>query len=168
MIAAQTFMRGAGRALVASAAAIVALAGPAFAEPAKGTVTQAGRSATIRHAWLVVGPDAVDPKTTIRRVVLSANDIGEKLRACATMSCADGNVTDGMTVDLDAGPRLNFWVSLDGQRVQYSGTEPKASLAATANDGKRVAGTLKIDKSKASGPVVDVSFDAPLAKTYAR
>lgn len=168
MIVARTFTAGAARAILASAGAFVALAGPAFAEPAKGTVTQAGRSATIRHAWLVVGPDAVDPKTTVRRVVLSANDIGEKLRACATMSCADGSVTDGMTVDLDAGPRLDFWVSLDGQRVQYSGTEPKASLAATANDGKRVAGTLKIDKSKASGPVVDVSFDAPLAKTYAR
>ena len=143
-----------------------AVAPPALAEPAKGTVTQAGRSATIRYAWLVVGPDAVDPKRTIREVVLSADDIGAKLKACTRMGCASGLVGEGMTVDFDAGPRLNYWVSLNGQRVQYSGTEPPSSFAATANDGKRVAGRLRIDKKSAGGPTIDVEFDAPLAKTF--
>ena len=46
---------------------------PAPAEPAKGTVALGTRSATIQHAWLVVGPDAVDPKKTIRRVVFSVD-----------------------------------------------------------------------------------------------
>jgi hypothetical protein len=144
----------------------LALAAPALAEPAKGTVTQGGRSATIQHAWLVVGPDAVDPKKTIRRVVLSATDIGAKLEACAKMSCTDGSVADGMTIDLDAGPRINYWVALNGQRLQYSGTQPMSSLAATANDGKRVAGKLVFDQSGSGGSIVDVQFDAPLAKAF--
>lgn len=153
-------------ALVALAMLGGAAASPADADPAKGTVTQAGRTATIRHAWLVVGPDAVEPKKTIRQVVLSADDLGAKLQACARMGCASGLVGDGMTIDFDAGPRLNYWVSLNGQRVQYSGTEPASSFAATANDGKRIAGRLAIDKTASGGPKLDVTFDAPLAKTF--
>ena len=147
------------------AAVLAAFTHPAAAEPAKGTVTQGGRTTTIQHAWLVVGPDPVDPKTTIRELVLSSTDIGAKIKACAKMSCVSGHVEDGMTVDI-GGPRLNFWVSLNGQRVQYSGTEAPAALAASVNDGKRLAGTLKIDKTQAGGSRIDVSFDAPLAKTF--
>ena len=150
-------------ALAASVAAACAL--PASAEPAKGTVTQGTRSATIQHAWLVVGPDVMDPKTTIRQLVLSSTDIGAKIKACAKMSCVSGHVEDGMTVEI-GGPRLNFWVSLNGQRVQYSGTEAPAALAASVNDAKRLAGTLKIDKTPSGGSKVDVQFDAPLAKTF--
>jgi len=153
------------RATAILAAVLAAFTLPAAAEPAKGTVTQGGRTATIQHAWLVVGPDPVDPKTTIRELVLSSTDIGAKIKACAKMSCVSGHVEDGMTVDL-SGPRLNFWVSLNGQRVQYSGTEAPAALAASVNDGKRLAGTLKIDKTQAGGSKIDVSFDAPLAKTF--
>jgi len=139
---------------------------PAHAEPAKGTVAVGARSAALQHAWLVVGPDAVDPKKTIRRVVFSATDIGAKIRACAKMSCTDGSVDDGMTIDLDNGPRINYWVALNGQRVQYSGTlEPKV-LGATANDAKRVAGKLAFDQSSSGGAKVDVQFDAPLAKAF--
>jgi hypothetical protein len=152
-------------AIVVAAAFAAAFAVPAAAEPAKGTVTQGSRTATIQHAWLVVGPDVMDPKTTVRQLVLSSTDIGAKIKACAKLSCVGGHVEDGMTVDI-GGPRLNFWVSLNGQRVQYSGTEAPAALAAGVNDGKRLAGTLKIDKSKSGGSTIDVSFDAPLAKTF--
>lgn len=138
----------------------------ALAEPAKGSVTQSARTATIKHAWLVSGPDAVEPKMVIRRVVLSATDIGAKLAACKKMSCTSGSVEEGMTVDLDAGPRLNYWVALNGQMVQYSGTEPPASLVTTANDGKRVTGKLRIDRSGSGGPKIDVEFDAPMLKTF--
>ncbi|CAG1007270.1 hypothetical protein BURK1_03383 [Burkholderiales bacterium] len=138
---------------------------PSRAEPAKGTVTQGGRSAAIRHAWLVTGTDVVT-NSAIRMVVLSATDLGAKLEACATMSCVSGLVEDGMTVDFDAGPRLNFWVSLNGQRVQYSGTERPAAFAATASDAKRIAGRLVIDKSASGGAKVDVEFDAPLARAF--
>jgi hypothetical protein len=72
----------------------------------------------------------------------------------------------GMTIDLDNGPRINYWVALNGQRVQHSGTlEPKV-LGATANDAKRVAGKLAFDQSGSGGAKVDVQFDAPLAKAF--
>ena len=151
--------------IVLAAALAAALALPAAAEPARGTVTQGSRTATIQHAWLVVGPDVVDPKTTIRQLVLSSTDLGARIKACAKMSCVSALVDDGMTVDV-GGPRLNFWVSLNGQRVQYSGTEAPSALAASVNDGKRLAGTLKIDKTQAGGSKIDVAFDAPLAKTF--
>ena len=150
----------------ATLAAAFAFAGSVSAEPAKGTVAQGGRSATIRHAWLVAGPDAIDPKTTVRQVVLSATDIGARIGACARMGCVSGLVEEGMTVIFGAGPRLLFWVSLNGQRVQYSGTEAPSSFVATANEGKRIAGRLVIDKTTSGGSKIDVQFDAPLVKTF--
>jgi hypothetical protein len=71
-----------------------------------------------------------------------------------------------MTIDLDAGPRLHYWVALNGQRVQHSGTQPASALAASANDAKRVAGRLAFDQSGSGGSKVDVQFDAPLAKAF--
>ena len=53
---------------------------------------------------------------------------------------------------------------MNGQKIQYSGTEPRESLASTANDAKKVAGTLRFDKTSAGGPKVDVTFDAALVK----
>ena len=141
----------------ATLAAAFAFAGSVSAEPAKGTVAQGGRSATIRHAWLGAGPDAID---------LSATDIGTKIGSCARMGCVSGLVEEGMTVIFGAGPRLLFWVSLNGQRVQYSGTEAPSSFVATANEGNRIAGRLVIDKTTSGGSKVDVQFDAPLVKTF--
>ena len=64
------------------------------------------------------------------------------------------------------GVGLAVGVSLNGQRVQYSGTEAPSSFVATANDGKRIAGRLVIDKSTSGGSKVDVQFDTPLVKTF--
>lgn len=65
----------------------------------------------------------------------------------------------------DAGQRLLFRVTLNGQRVQYSGTEAPSSFVATANDGRRIAGRLVNDKTTSGGSKVDGGFDAPLVKT---
>jgi hypothetical protein len=142
----------------------LAIALPALAADgtAKGTVVYKDNKAAIKHVWLVKGPDAVDPKKTIRRLVFSAADIGAKVKSCKTMSCVDSDLNEGVTVDLDAGPRLNYWVALKGQRVQYSGTAKPESLQATANTPAKVAGKLTIDDSKAGGGKIDIDFDAPL------
>ena len=120
----------------------------------------------LRYAWLVRGPDAVDPKRTIRRLVLSSVDIGQKLSACERMSCIDGSVTEGMTVDFDAGPRLNYWVALDGQKTQYSGTAPIEAFRGQSNDHGRLAGRIGIDDEAAGGPKVSAEFDAKLLKEF--
>lgn len=129
---------------------------------AKGTVIYKTNTAAIKHVWLVKGPDAVDPKTTIRTLIFSAADIGAKVKACKTMSCLTSGLDDGLTVDLDAGPRLNYWVVLKGQMIQYSGTAKPETLKATANSPARVAGKLAIDDTAAGGGKIDIDFDVPL------
>jgi hypothetical protein len=132
----------------------------------KGTLTYRTVSVTLKYAWLVKGPYERDPGKTIRRLILSANDIGAKLQACETMSCAGGQVTEGMTVDFDAPPRLGYWVALNGGKVQYSfGAMPEAFVARVDNAG-RLAGKLVIDDVSAGGPKVDIEFDVTVFKEF--
>lgn len=157
---------------IAALAAAFALAVPVDVAAAdgtvKGTLTYKAKGApvtiTLKHVWLVRGPDAVDPKMTIRHLIFSATDIGAKVAACKTMSCTDADLGSGMTVDLDAGPRLNYWVVLDNQMVQYSGTAPPAVLKLTTDTPTRLAGQLSIDSVAAGGPKVDLDFDVPLLR----
>lgn len=130
---------------------------------AKGELTYKGKSATLKYAYLVKGPDAAS-KQTIRRLILSATDLGGRIQACKTMSCTDGNLGDGLSVNLDGGPRFDYWMVMNDQRIQYSGTEPTASLTTKGNDAGRIAGALRFDKTAAGGPKVDVEFDAALVR----
>ncbi len=139
----------------------------AQAVPTKGTLSHAKGNLTLTYAYLVSGPDMVTQKN-IRRIVFSPTDLSAKLQACATMSCVDGAVTEGMIVDLDAGPRLNYWMVLNKGLVQYSGTQEPSSLKSTANDPKHVAGKLAFDDSASTGPKVDVDFDAVLVKQFTK
>jgi hypothetical protein len=126
---------------------------------AKGTLTHTGKTVTLKHAYLVTGPDAVDPKKMVRRV-MSGKDVGANVRGCQTMSCASGEIMEGLVVDLDGGPRLNYWMTINDQLVQHSGTKPPAVLKASADQPKRLAGKLTFDDTQALGPRVDVEFDA--------
>jgi hypothetical protein len=132
----------------------------------KGTLTYRTYSVTLKYAWLVKGPDERDPGKTIRRLILSADDIGAKLQACGTMSCAGAQVTEGMTVDFDAPPRLGYWVAVNGGKVQYSfGAMPEAFVARVDNAG-RLAGKLAFDDFAAGGPKVDIEFDVTVFKEF--
>jgi hypothetical protein len=95
-------------------------------------------------------------------------DVGSKIRACEAMGCADGGIGEGITIDLDAGSRLNYWFVANGQRVQYSGSAEPASLALTVNTPQRIAGRWDLDARAAGGPRIEVEFDAPLAKELKR
>ena len=149
----------------AAVALMFSIAGSAAAAgtDAKGTLVYKGKTANVKYAYLVQGPDAMSKKP-IKRLILSATDLGAKIAACKTMSCTDSDLGDGMSVNIDGGDRLNYWLVQNDQKVQYSGTEPAASLAAKVSDGKRLAGTLRFDKTAAGGPKVDVEFDAAMAK----
>jgi len=133
---------------------------------AKGTLSHKGKAVTLAHAYLVTGPDAVDPKKMVRRLILSGKDLGAKTRGCQTMSCTDGEVTEGLVVDIDGGPRLNYWMAISGQTVQHSGTQRSAALKTGADEPKRLAGKLSFDDSPSSGPKVDVEFDTTLVKEF--
>ena len=153
-------------AVAAAVAAWMALPGAAMAGDAKGALAYKDRSATLRYAYRVTGPDAVDPKKRIQRLILTSSDIGAKLGACKAMSCTDGSVTEGMTLDIDNGPRMSYWVALNDQRVQYSGTARPEALTARTKEPARIAGTLRIDDSAAGGAKIEAEFDAALVKEF--
>jgi hypothetical protein len=174
LLALQQLCANAGRArpgLIAGAAALAFAAAGASAQSARGSVVYEAKGASQvvapRYAYLLRGPDAVSGKP-IRRVVLSVADLGATLRGCETMSCPDANLREGMTIDFDAGPRLNYWLVADGQRVQYSGTAEPGSLALSANTPQKLAGRWTLDARAAGGPRIEIEFDAPLASDLSR
>jgi hypothetical protein len=158
--------RGRGPAVLALAAALALGAGSALAAggTASGTVAYKGQTLNVKHAYLLKGPDVVEKDKTIRRLVLVPKDVGKQLEACTTMMCAQGEVEEGLSVDMDAGPRFGYWVGLKGGMVQYSGTAKPVALAATAEEPNRLAGKLVIDDSDSGGAKIQVQFDAPLLK----
>jgi len=144
----------------------------AHADPASGTINYQSKAGplvvNVANVYLVQGPDAASGKT-IRQLIFTSADIGAKLQACASMTCASGNVAEGMTVDFDAGPRLNYWVVGNGQKVQYSGSvRPDESLKLTTDTAQRLAGTLTIDDGAMGGAKASVKFDATLTKQFTK
>jgi hypothetical protein len=155
-------------AAVVCAFVIAGISGSAWlAGAAKGTLKYTSKSGpvevAVKHAYLVKGPDIVTGQT-MRRLVFSVDDITAKLAACNEMRCMDGGIGEGMTVDFDAGPRLNYWFVAKDQLIQYSGTAQPASATLTTDAPDRLAGTLRIDDRAAGGPLVEVEFDARLVK----
>ncbi len=153
-------------AFVFSAFILFFFSNPASAGATHGTLTHPKGTVTVTYAYLVKGPDALDTKKIIRRLILSANDIGPKIQACQAMNCVDADLTEGMTVDLDGGPRLNYWMVLKGGLVQYSGTKEIAALKVTTDLPKLLTGKLSFDDTAIGGPKVDVTFDATLLKEF--
>ncbi|MGH8798689.1 MAG: hypothetical protein ACREX7_00475 [Casimicrobiaceae bacterium] len=143
----------------------------AEAGAASGTISYQSKAGSVvvgpRHAYLVKGPDTVTGNT-VRRIVLSVTDLAPKLRSCATMMCGDGDMSEGLTIDLDAGPRINYWFVANGQRIQYSGTAEPASLQLTTDTAQRLAGRLTLDGRTAGGPQIQVEFDAALLKVFTK
>lgn len=162
--------------LVGTRAAVVlalaaSLVSAAAADPgmATGSISYRtkGRLITVspKYAYLVKGPDTVTGNT-VRRIVLSASDLAPRLKSCTTMMCGDGDMAEGLTIDLDAGARINYWFVAEGQRVQYSGTAEPSSLTLSSNSNQRVAGAWHLDARPAGGPQVNIEFDAALLKVF--
>ena len=157
---------------VALVAAATLVPAAAVADPASGTINYQSKAGpvvvNVANVYMVKGPDAVSGKT-IRQLIFTSADIGAKLQSCASMSCASGNVTEGMTVDFDVGPRLNYWVVGNGQKVQYSGTaRPDETLKLSADTPEHLAGTLAIDDGAMGGARVNVKFDTATVKQFSK
>lgn len=131
---------------------------------AKGTLSYKDRSVALRYAYLIKGPDAVDPKRIIRRLILSRDDLAGTISGCKTMSCVDSAMTEGIQVDFDTGPRLKYWVTLNGGLLQYSGSAQSSAAKVAGGDAGRLAGTLSIDDTPSGGPKLEVEFAATLLK----
>ena len=74
-----------------------AVATAAHADSGSGSIAYKGQTVAVKYAWLVTGPNDMEPGKTVRRLVMSSTHIGAKLQACTTFSCTDGSVTEGMT-----------------------------------------------------------------------
>jgi hypothetical protein len=141
----------------------VAIASPAFAGDAKGTVAYQGRTVNVKYAYFVQGKY----KPTARRLILSTKDLSTIIAKCTSMSCTyidlmEGT-TDGVTIDLEEWPAFAGYVTMINVK-QHSSITPTGSLVTKTNDAKKIAGSLKFDESGKGGPTVNVEFDAPLTK----
>ena len=152
-----------------TACAVAMIAVVIGADSAKGTVVYKGKTgehrATIAHAYLVSGPDSFDPKKIGRVLIFSAQDLGEKLRACTVMACAARQLSEGFTIGLDTAPFLEFWMTLDNSKVQTSGPADVKAFTRTTDTPNRLAGTLRFDSF---GAKVDVQFDVTLLKAFTK
>jgi hypothetical protein len=152
-----------------TALALLLGAGMTAADSVKGSIVYKGKTAehraTIAHVYLVKGPDTIEPKKIGRVLIFSAQDLGEKVRACTTLSCAEQLVTEGFTIGFDTAPFLKFWMALEKGKVQTSGPANTKAFTPTADTPERLAGTLRFDSF---GARVDVEFDAALLKTFTK
>lgn len=121
----------------------------------------------LNFAHFIVGPDTFDPNKKIRRLIFTEKSLNDKIKSCDAMNCVDPAI-EGLQVDLDAAHRILYWVNLNGQLVQYSGTAVYEKLSLTTDTKEQIAGTFKFDDSAAGGPTVDVTFDAKLLKIFAK
>ncbi len=144
------------------AASTAALAG----DSASGTITFKAGKCEVKHGYLVRGPDEMDPSKTVLRIYLSSADLGARIKACKTLSCADGALQDGAMVDFSDARHLAYAVRLNGERLQYSGGTDGEAFSLTTNEPNHLAGKLHIDDSAADGARIDATFDLTVMNTF--
>jgi hypothetical protein len=153
-----------GVAAIWLATSALALAG----DSASGTITFKTGKCALKYGWLVRGPDEMDPSKTVLRIYLSSSvDIGAKIKACKTLSCADNALKDGAMVDFSDAGHLAYAVRLNGERLQYSGGTNGEAFTLTTSEPNHLVGKLHIDDTAADGAKVDASFDLTLVNTFA-
>jgi hypothetical protein len=155
---------------LATAFLLTALAGPAAAGApaghASGNVTFGKHSATIEYGWLVRGPDEFNRGKSLFRIYFSSIDVGAKIAACSSLSCADDSLVNGAFIDVNDSQIVNFWMTLDGGHVQYSGGVDTTALKLDTNRPDHLAGKFRFDESSAGGGKLVADFDLPLMKTF--
>ncbi len=165
------FHRFLHRGLLFAGTGLLASAAVPYVPGATGHLTYRAASRNIeiplRHVQFISGPDSFEKGKTIRRLLFSTGDLTDKIASCPEMGCID-QYMEGIQVDLPPGPRLTYWMSLNGQMVQYSGTVTRESLQLTTEKADHLAGKLKFDQSAAGGPVIEVTFDTHKGKTFTR
>ncbi len=141
----------------------VAAADPGSGE-AIGTIQYEGRTVTLKHAYLIAGDNF---GSKVRKVILSAVDIGDRIAAADSLSSASGKLREGIAFEFDETlPFVGYWMAIDDQSVQVSAPIDRAVFTTTTSTADRIVGKVAFDKSGAGGPRVEVSFDAALLKEF--
>ena len=153
------------------AALLAGIAWVSYGGGGQGSITYTGKSGpvimAVKNVYLVRGPDMAAGKV-VRRLIFSTADLASKLKACQAMTCSDADLREGLAVDLDAGPRLNYWFVADNQKLQFSGTSPPTALRLTTDNPQRLTGQLAMDDSTRGGPKTELQFDVAMTKEFTR
>ena len=135
---------------------------------AKGTIKYKDKTVDLKYAYMIKAPDPFEEGKTSITVILTPNDISQKISECQSASCADG-ITEGMTVgkeDFGSTTRVVYWVVTNDGMMQYSGNDDVSALKLTTDSADKMAGKLTVDDSAAEGPKIEVEFDSPLTKEF--
>jgi hypothetical protein len=152
---------------IVCAAAMLLIASTGHAgEKISGSVKFKTWSSAVKFAWMVRSPDEMDASKSILRIYLSSADIGGKIKACKTLSCANLALEDGVMVDFSDARHLAYAVKLNGQRAQYSGGTNGDAFKLSTNKPDHLAGKLHIDDASVGGANVDAEFDLMLTNTF--
>ncbi|MFI5324078.1 MAG: hypothetical protein ACHQ6U_11265 [Thermodesulfobacteriota bacterium] len=153
--------------VLALAAAVVFGIAARAAGTVPGSVEYQGNSVKFTHVYLISSPDMFDPKATVRTLILTDADIGDKITACYSVFCATGLVLNGMTVEFSHNPRLTYWVGVKNQLKQVTGSAiPVEVFKPKADTPDHLAGLLMIDDSGIKGPKGTAEFDVTLTKSF--
>ena len=133
---------------------------------ANGSASFDKHSATIKYGWLVRGPDEFNQGKSILRIYLSSTDVGAKILACDSLSCADQSLVEGGFVDFSGASYTNYWFTLGGGHLQFSGGTSATAFALTTNQPNHLAGKVRIADSSFHGAKLVAEFDLPLRKTF--
>jgi hypothetical protein len=144
----------------------VASTGALAADRASGSVAFKTYSSPIKYGWLVRGPDEMDASKTVLRMYLSSSDVGDKIKACRTLACADDALDDGAMIDYGDARHLAYAIRLNGELVQYSGGTNAQAFTLSSNEPNRLAGKVHIDDDAVGGGKIDAEFDLTLTRTF--
>ena len=164
---AKGILRRAARCTLLLASIVFAVsAGALAADKVSGKVSFKTYSTAVKYGWLVRAPDEMNPSKTVLRIYLSSADVGAKIRACKTLSCADGALYDGAMIDFGDATHLGYALRLNGELVQYSGGTNAQAFTLSTKQANHLAGKLHIDDSAVGGGKVDAEFDLTLTRTF--
>jgi hypothetical protein len=159
-------MRGTFTTFLLSSLVLAASSCALGADYARGNVSFDAHASPIKYGWLVRGPDEMNRGKIVLRMYLSSVDIGNEIKACRTLSCADSALKDGAMVDFSDTTYLAYALRLNGERLQYSGGTNVQAFTLSTNEPGHLAGKLHIDDSAFGGGKVDAVFDLTLTSTF--
>ncbi len=145
------------------------LSAPAAATPPafEGKAVAHGKTFDLKYAWMVRGTSRLDPEKPKTYVILSTEDVSERIRHCENVTCAVWDaVRTGIVLEADGD---GWWVLVldpDRKPSQFSGGSVRGSgWTETARTPDRMAGTF-VWRPAGDDPVFDFTVDAALLKAW--
>jgi len=150
-------------------AVFLAAASPGLAQqvppPVQGRAVIAGQPFDLRHAWLIRGPDAFEPGKMNAFIVMAPDDISADLSKCPTVKCAIWDVLKNGVI-LQPEKDGSFWIRALHPRLAKEQQLSARGWTASIDQDVRVAGRLRWEPQGKDPPILDLTIDAALLKSY--